>query len=692
MKRLPWLIVLVLLWSPCSQAQVPQIKYVTEGARSSERLEQTVDLWIDAPGLWQLSARAPDGMRFSGADGRFTTEGQLWTGFAGQQSSQVLKVYFDLALLGQGEHALNLQLTLEGAQGILGLPLDPDYFILPLNTGEVWVQKAGADRLSVPAGQWFLLEPQDALFHGERAIFLSQQFYRSLGAVSGLAPQESELWWPAPLLELGAGDHGLALLKIRGPSQGGELVLRANPHIRIGTQWFMAGQELQSVRGSQHSVIVTVPPLSAGVHEISGSLQALLPPSKEHGELWAFWQGHKAATLIQIDRSWFDHNQQTVQVHSDVDSLLWLPDGRIRQVHGQATIQVETEGLDVLIPLSDPSKPLWTGFPLAEGVLWSVKEPATGGQQEFVLPIILWDQGLSWRLAARSQWWFWDATATRQVFKGQLGPIAVETSPGKLTFSGMSPQVHKVGGWQWWENQEARKGAYRKGGWLWSIDLPRESSQNPSLSLQYGGEHWQVRIAQEDIKLKFTHDTWALGASLGSRSLWLEFRPHLRLEMNPRRVQVAWKHQEGQSVTFELDAETHLQVQLKSGLWEAYLKTGAGGEWGLRGKHPASKGAWISVTKGAAQRKNELVLLEIEQELGLVLSPWCTLYVEGACLTTLELDNHGYTLDVRYGTGVVLSPLPQVLASFGWNNTIGWHWKAGVAVPLVGRKTLPGFE
>lgn len=694
MKTSFLMLVLVLMIPGFCLGEGPILEHIADPMALSFVATQSMDLWVDALGPWQFRAECPDGLRFLDQDGHLVQGGQITSGIGPRQSSHVLDVHIDLSVFAAGRHSLHLQVFLEGAQGILGLPIFPHTWILPLNSGKVQVERERGV-VSIPSGQWFLLEPGDRLFYDQQEVFMFGLEPQSKATQVGQIP--TDFWWAAESFNVETGDWGALKLNIQGPSLGGDLIFRSNPYLHMGTSWSLNGRTLACFRDAEGSLRIRIPILPPGVHELNGSVQALLSPPGGQGEIWALWQGREALCTVQIDRSWFNHDRvETLQV--DTTSPLLLPSGRIHRMNGRGGVSVEGGELNVVIPLDDPTQPIWTGLPLAGSLPRSPHSKEQEESGDFVLPVFLWDQGLSWRLVTRSGPWFLDATAKRQnlYIQGQFGTTSVEISPSKqrALISSNLQRPQGDGGWYWWDTLDLRKGTYSQGKWLWTVHIPRQSGHMPVFGVQYRGENVGVRIGPEDVGLRVSSNTWAWGANLKAQRLWAEtFRPPLRLEVSPQGVRFKYQHR-GQGdlqVRWEVGC---LHLEFKGELWEAYLKARSQGplEGGLRYKKGSSKGRVLSNFNTALQIKNEMTFQETKGQLGHVLSPWCTLYVEGGVRTSFSWKEQLLRNDLIYGGGLILNPLPQVVAQVGWSNEQKWFVKAGVVVPIVGRKTLVDFE
>lgn len=689
MKKLALGFGLLLLCANCVLAQAPLVSFAPEAGCVQHFRTQEVDLWLSSPDTWSLWAQAEPGLTFLDCAGNFVTKGKVLEGRGNFSGSHRLEVGFDLRGRPVGAHKFQLELSLKGAQGILGLPLPPYYWVLPLNNDDAWLLKEGDERLALASGQWFLLEEGDLLFSGEEQVFLGTRL-SPLHLEMGECAKANLRWLPSRL-SLQAGEEVEVALLFSGPQPAGTLVLQADPHLRLGEVWRLNGVQLDSRPGLDGSLNLKIPQLPVGEYELRGTFTALLPPQAKVAELVASWQGHEARLEAELGRSWFDFNQtQLVQTQSTKPTTILLPDGSLRSVEGNTKFQVKAQGLNVIITPDNPKTPLWLGFPLAESVKWELVE-STGPVDEFVLPIFLWDNGFSWRVVAQNRFGFLDATRQRQLLHGQLGPIVVESSAGEISLANVQRATFQSGDWYWYRSSKLHSGTWRQGPWMVNLNIPHQDNKHPRLSVGYQGENWRVRLAPQNVTLSMTGQDWSSGFNLASHTVWAKLGSGFGIELKPGRLSLNYASNPKERVTLQIE-QGSLQLQLTCGSWQSYLKSGQQGtELGLRFKQGHSKERWLFLTRGAAQAKSDLFLLELQQQLGYCFTPWCTLYLEG-CVSSSFPRGKPSRIDLNYGTGVVFTPLPQMIASLGWNKQQGWHWQAGVAIPLIGRKNPPECE
>ncbi len=696
MKQGAVVLCVLLLWvGPCL-AEGPQIRH-SIGEMTPPVVRQGVDLWIDATGPWSLWGQGTTGISFLDHGGHIVGQGQLAYGAGPGQSPLSWEIHFDLQELRVGRQTLQMQLVLEGAQGILGLPLSGDTWILPLNNHRVRVERRDKEAFFPASGQWFLLQPGDRVFSGGQEVFFTAMQPEHVGVRA--KEVHGGLWWSNDLPNLETGEWGLFALHLQGPSPAGSLVLNSSPYLRLGADWSLFGQVLDCSAGSAHQLTIHIPELPAGLHTLTGSVQALLPPVGGRGDLAALWQGQGAFRQVAIGRTWFDHGGlEKIQVNASTSLI--LPDGQRQHMSGHGVISIKDDHLNAVIPRGDPGKPLWTGLPLSESVVWTPNvHPEDNLQPDFFMPVLLWDQGFTWRLLSSSGPWFLDLAPEQQLLliQGEHGFARLEIVPGEKKAIISSTWQDSTGseGWQWGENVRSRTGIYSQDRWRFTIDIPREAKLRPSLSVQYRSENFGVGISQHDLALRFSSTTWAWGARLNPPTIWLESNESfVRYGLNPQRLQISYPICDRGQGKLEWNLGQNIQVGLRAEPWEAYLnmrRTGQS-EGGLRYKQASSRGRFLSLVKAGLQLKNRLIMLEAGGELGYVIAPWCTLYLEGGLGANILHQGSLAGLDLRYGGGVIVKPLPQVVIVGGWNSTEEWYLKAGVVVPFVGRKTQEDFE
>jgi len=374
--------------------------------------------------------------------------------------------------------------------------------------------------------------------------------------------------------------------------------------------------------------------------------------------------------------SWLNyHGRQLIRIAEGSGPLL-LPDGRL--AGDGAAVSVPGGTLDVVLPLHSPHTPIWTGLPFSDAVEWSL-EPREDSFASGFVPILLWDQGFTWRIAA------WSDPALMHAYpkgvKLSWGPLLLEGLPGGLRAS-LSVRSHAAeGNWEWQRTSAGYRGSWQEGRWRLTVDLPAQEGQTPACSVQYRSEKLRLQLDPGDLRFQFAEGGWSWGAAAASGTIWLERRDRsFRLALQGERLKADWRPDGQSRFGLLLDPkEVRLEGQLPP--WEGYARCSAEGpELGLRFRQAWAKGRWLFASRGAWQLKDGRVLWEVGQTAGYVLSPWCTLYAEGVL-------GFGPEPAWRAGLGAVFTPKPNLVAAAGWDSQRGLHWKAGIVLPLGGRET-----
>jgi len=668
-----WLILGVLLLAARVQAEAPRLHYRAELGAEPAVFERNADLWVEAAGDWRLMAEGSPGVLLRDRDGQLSAEGPLLEGRGSYQGLLGLEFHCQLPF-SAGSYAWEVELTLEQAQGVLGLELAGDYWILPLSNHEVEVERRG-ELIPLPSGRWLRLQAGDIVRCADRILISPAGTRQGLALQSRTEAPGNRLRWMVPALSLEAGDRAEVSLCLQGPARPSTLTLRGMAGLRLGSRWSLDGEVLAAARAGD-ILTVALPALSPGPHELTGSLQALLPLEETTAMVQAFWEEVGAVLDVHIKRSWFDHNHLQSIAVQDADSPLLLPGGRLTGA-GSAAL-VPGGKLDVILPLKAPQSPIWTGLPLAEAVQWSA-EPGEATDRTVVAPILIWDEGFFWRAAAWSDEWLLDAA--QEGFTLKWGPLLAQGSGDRLAAALSWGNFAADGNWQWRQTPLAYHGSWQGGSWRWSVELPRGEAEPPKVSVAYGTERWRVHLASGDVRLGLSAGGWSGGGALQAETLWLQKRDgRFRVQISPKELSAAWKP--GELMELNLTADSRrIRLDVQYPPWEGYLQhTAAGSELGLRFKCAWTHGEWQLLSRGAWQLKNGLVLGELGQVIGYPLTSWCTLYAEGVL-------SFGPSAACRTDLGVILTPRPYLVAAVGLDSQRGLHWKAGIVLPLLGRET-----
>ena len=201
---------------------------------------------------------------------------------------------------------------------------------------------------------------------------------------------------------------------------------------------------------------------------------------------------------------------------------------------------VSGDTLNVILPLENPQQPIWTGLPISEMLLWTVEPRPDGAEGAFLVPILLWDDGFSWRVAAGSEELLLD-TLGSGVQTG-MGSFLLEGSPGTVTASAVPVLQAEDGRWRWRQSLQAYQGRWQQGRWRWEVELPRQEGKIPAAAVEHTGEQWRLRLTPKDVSLGFQGAMWSWGTSLRSKVVWLEQKERVfRLELDPERVKARFR-------------------------------------------------------------------------------------------------------------------------------------------------------
>ncbi len=678
-----YILVLVLFVAASCQAQVPHIKISHEGFATHFSTQQALELWTNSQTEWQLRIEASAGLGFVTQESSKPMNSQFWQGSGGGCKELSLDLCFDLTVYGQDSQQYTLEIALEGAQGILGLPLRERYWILALNSDGVVVKRED-QIIPLGSGQWFLTEPEDRIYLDQERVYLGTAVFTPLALPSVLS--STEMWWE-PVLPVEAGERSGVSLNLRGPLPSGKLMLQASPKVALSDEWVLepAGTRLPTYYLGD-DLVIELPALGQGEYQLNGSLLALLPTVAQNAQVTAFYDQLQSTLQLPITRTWFDFDRvQVIQLGrerpAEKGSLL-LPDGSSRYVGPNTTIGVKAEGLDLIIPLNQPQTPHWIGTPLTESELWELPD-ATDVPDEFFLPIFLWDGGLKWRLVTKSGPWFLDANKHRKIIRGQIGSVKFMCQEGRIDLLRGEHSLDHDGSWLWFQDNATRRGTWQQGNWSATVEIPRGTEPTPFLKVRYVDDTWRFSLEPRDLSLSYREPHFTWGFRWGTKSLWLElFSGQVRLEMKSSELSLGFKPGLGPSYGLHFKSVTSWQAEVQDEWWEAYVRPDG---WGARLKIPGAHGPWRFLTLASGQMKNGLVLGELEQRVGYVLSPQCTVYVLGSLRSNSSLAHSGQSWSLDYGVGLVYQPLPQIITDLSWNKSSGWQFRGGVVVPFVGR-------
>ena len=663
----------LLLAAPLSAAEAPLLHCQAIPGEESAVFALNLELWIQAAGSWQLTAAGSSGLAFRGHGGELAAAGCLFAGSGPYAGELGVEVHCQLPPAA-GSYLWELQLELTDAHGVALLRLPEAAWIVPLNTGEVAVQRGEQMRV-LSDGEWFLLTDEDQVYCGGQLVLPTVPVVQAAALPEESGGAGTPLAWLGRGPRLEAGDETAVALQLQGPAPPSTLLVWGSAELQLSPFWTLDGEEV-AAEHSKEGLRLHLPALPPGYHELRGTVQAGLPWVEKVSFLRAAWQGVEAVLELEIGRGWFARGDlQVIAVQGESGPLL-LPQGRLGRVDGPAA--VSSSKLDLLLPLRNPWRPIWTGLPLSATMEWIVDVPEKEFSS-FLVPILLWDEGLELRLAAGGDHWLF--YGDRESLRLQWGKVRVEGTPGEVSASFSAGEEARAGRWQWKRTPRGYEGTWQEGPWKWAFVLPSKDGAAPALSVDYRAEQWRLQLRPGDVRLEYAGDEWAWGSSWPARSWWLQRRDGtFRLHLRPERLRIRFGPGEDTLLRLEVvPGKVQLAVEIPP--WEGYLASAGGGlELGMRFRSAHIKGRWHLLSRGACQLKNGLFLLEAGQTVGYTLTSWCTLYAEGAVGLTPSLS-------ARAGLGVILTPRPELVVAAGWDSQRGLHWKAGLVVPFVGRET-----
>lgn len=663
---------IVLFCSAACIGERPVISHAFQSFEQTAAFTQRFDLWVDGPDRWQLSFICPAGL---------TLDYQVWEGKGGGYESQVAEFEVNLGTLGIGRHCLEMEILMEGAQAVLGLPCAGEYWILPLNRPNVQIVKKEGQHIELTSEEWVLVESgMEVFFNGTR---LEQKESKTASGFAGPNKAGGALRWVTQGLSLEAGEEREVILVLTGPFPAGELALFSGVDLALGNRWSLGNQLLTTKESqSNQTAILSLPALGPGDHRLRGFVRALLPAAANESFLRASLLGQEAVLALSIQRGWFDlshvHFIEFEPENSVTTQPFLLPDGTLRYLGPNGRITVQSESLAAVIPLADPGHPLWVGVPLTES---QIMLPQSGADtSQFILPVLVWDQDLSWRLIAKRDDWLVDLSAHHRQVLGKIGPLLLKATDGRVSLAHNLNYYGQANGWRWWEGPCGTGGAWRGESWSCTLEIPRKPHQGPYYSLQYEKEGVLARISRDDAVLSLKNGKLNCGVRWKTKGMWVQALSGVwRLDLSPSGIkfQVA----DGSLLNWSLQASPGQRwvFRLNSDRGEIYARGQGrqGGEWGVRFRMPAAAGARHALTTVAAQIKNRTPLFEIAHREGCRFSPRLALYVRGSV--------RGAGGDVRFncGAGLVYTPVPQLTSNLDWDREQGWRFRAGVVIPFV---------
>ena len=662
-------LLLVLFSSTAYMGGRPVISTVVRPFEQAVSLTQAFELWVDEPGRWQLSLICPHGL---------TLDQPLWQGNGGGYERRAVDIGVNSAALGEGLHRLKLEIIMEGAQAILGLPCAGEYWILPLNGPHVRIINARGLPLEITNEEWVLVEEgAEVFFNGSR---LERPQQKALSAPSPAAAGGA-LRWVAEGLHLEAGEKQEVVLALTGPLPVSQLELFCGPDLAIGGSWDLGGRLLMSESLSSTQNVLKLPPLGPGDHLLRGYVRALLPREARRTSLRASLPGSEAVLAITIGRDWFDfshlHFLQLDRAASGGDLPLLMPDGGLHYP-GDGPVLARSPRLAAVVPLAAPDCPVWVGVPLGEIAPFPF-QPGPAPSQ-FILPVLVWDPDFTWRLIAKREEWLLDLSGKHSQVLGKVGPLLLTAADGRMTVANQLNHYQDSHGWRWWKGFSRTGGAWSGATWGFTFEIPR--GQKPYFSLQYAGAGVRARVSADDAVLSLERGKLNFGFRWKTKGLWVRaLDQSWRLDVDRDRLKL--QAAVGSSFNCSLQANFGQKwvLNVDGELTEFYVSGERlqMEEWGVRFRMPNSAGPRHALTTGAAQLRDGIALFEIAHQQGYRFSPRLAIYARA---TVRGMDGK---VHFNCGAGLIYTPLPQLLGNLDWDWEGGWRFRAGIAIPLLRR-------
>lgn len=668
------LIAFLLLFSFSCQAQKPIITFSHATFQDVLSTSQHFELWTIGQGKWELKFQPPKGLTIN-------TSNWNGQGFGGGYKSFVLDLMFDLKDSKPGFCTYEMEVELKGAQGVLGLPLQNKDWILALNSCDVVVLRKG-EQLQLLASEWFELRDGDEVFLNGKHLHTQENQAVEGVAVASRSTPTNRVWWDLPG-ELEAGETLQAVLRLEGSFPSGELIVSSESPLSILSQWRLdPGGLLIQGRFQGDDLILTLPPLSSEQHTLTGTFLALLPTAGgQDTKVSAYYKGLQTSASLRITRNWFDFDHdQTLKLRGE--SELILPSGTRRRVRDETSLKVQTKGLEPVLVLNKLEQPIWLGTPLGETE--EVSLPQGSGYKQYFIPVLLYDQGLKWRLVSKSGPVYVDLDQNKQLVHLQFNSVQILGTEEKLELWYEQGQREQMGEWLWWDSYEKWLGMWQRNGWSSSLELPKRNNSDPTWAVGYANKRTLFRVdSTKNIFLNHSTDYFTWGFQLRARSLWIEnaTKSH-RIELKPGVVKLSHQGVNGLRSTLQIQS-TEWSLDIQEQGWDAYLNDKG---WGFRSKLPSSNGKLQQLTLVSLKANNNLILGEIEKRIGYTITAQCTPYLTTSLGSSIQLNPAEAMFHFDYELGVVYQPAPQLLTQVSWGKSSKWQIKFGFVLPFAAGK------
>ncbi|MFY9495149.1 MAG: hypothetical protein WAQ17_08180 [Limnochordia bacterium] len=663
MKRLTLITIVLICCASCS-AEQPILDFTCGPFNGPYLFTQRFDLWVESPANWQLFLLPAAGV---------TLAAPHWRGTGSGHESRVMEFEVNAGMLGAGQHRMELAVTLEGAQGVLGLPVKDHYWVLPLNNPQVTLITAGGEELELAGEGWTRLDECPTGIMWARDTRPGGLLARA-SSIAQYSAGSTMRWLTRPF-KLEAGERREVALLFTGPMSAGELHFIVDGDIDISDAWYLNGEPITVRRmNTNGKAVIHLPSLGPGEHELRGFVQALLPSKAKTAHLRAHLLEQEAVLAIPVERDWFDLSHHHLLSLSAVDSLqdqpILLPDGTINRVGDATTFVFERGGLAPLIPLSDPSAPVWAGLPLEKRWLgWE----SSAKSSSFFLPVLVWDGELDWRIVGKHNDWMVDWSEQRRQVVGSVGSLKFKAGDGRLSLLRRTNYYWDDLGFRWWAGYRGTGAAWRSGSWRGSVEIPRTGSL-PFYSLQYSGGSWRARFSRDQAALSFFGECLTWGLDFKGQTVWLQAQDGLwRFDLGRDGLKLRAGDETG-VLSLTVDPQRDWTLRLAGENLEVYVQRSD--SLGFRLRLPVWSDKRQALTTFAVQARRGYPLFELTHTEGY----W--LFERTAAYLRASIRGAGAEDRFNYGAGLIYSPTPSLMGNLDWERELGWSVRVGIALPL----------